>query len=125
MKYLFLATLLAVAASFAGPAQAVTFPNWPVSAACDTADWQCPQFERRARGKVSGVWRTLPPEVQKKCIDEVKTLEPSYRLLSDCLALEMQELLKNQQRRADNGEVIHDTPKAKTEAERFAPQTQQ
>ncbi len=124
MRYLLLATLLAVAASFAGPAQAEKFPSWPLNATCDTADWQCPQFELRARGKVSGVWNTLPPDVQRKCIDEVKTLEPSYRLLGECLALEMQELLKNQQRKADDGEVVHDTPKAKVAVEQVAPEPQ-
>lgn len=122
MKYVFVASLLAAAALLPRVAQALDFPDWPLNATCDTTDLQCPRFEQRARGEVSGVWRTLPPQVQEKCLSEVKTLEPSYRLLGDCLALEMQELLKNQQRRADNGEVVYDTPKAKVAVEQVAPQ---
>lgn len=124
MRSLFLAALLATTALAARPAQAVEFPDWPLNATCNTADSQCPRFELRARGEVSGVWRTLPPDVQNKCVDEVKALEPSYRLLGDCLALEMQELLKNQQRKEENGEVVHDTPPAKVAVEQTAPEPQ-
>ncbi len=124
MRSLFMATLLAATALSAPPAQAVEFPDWPLNATCNTTDWQCPRFELRARGAVSGVWKTLPPDVQTKCINEVKALEPSYRLLGDCLALEMQELLKNQQRKEDDGEVVHDTPKAKVAVEQAPPEPQ-
>ena len=99
------------------PAQAQEFPSWPLSATCNTADLHCPRFEQRARGEISGVWNTLPPKVRESCLSEVKALEPSYRLLSDCLAIAMQESLKNQQRSPQGGEVVHDTPAAKTESE--------
>jgi len=122
-KFLTIASLIA-AAIFAGPAQADDFPNWPLSATCNTADLQCPHFELRARGQISGVWPTLPPEARSKCLDEVKALEPSYRLLEGCLTLAMQDLLANQQRHPEGGDVMHDTPKAKSEAERFAPKPQ-
>ena len=115
---------LTAAAIFAGPALANDFPNWPLSATCNTADLQCPRFEQRARGEISGVWPTLPPEARSKCLDEVKALEPSYRLLQGCLTLAMQDLLTNQQRHSEGGDVMHDTPKAKSEAEQSAPKPQ-
>lgn len=117
MKIFLTAAIFVVAGLVSRPAQAQEFPNWPLSATCDNADLQCPRFEQRARGEASGVWNTLPPKVRENCLNEVEALEPSYRLLSDCLALAMQESLKNQQRNPEGGDVVHDTPAAKTEAE--------
>ena len=117
MRNILTVAILAAAAIASRPVQAQDFPNWPLSAICNTADVHCPRFEQRARGQVSGVWNTLSPKVRENCLDEMKALEPSYRLLGDCLALAKQESLKNQQRHPEGGEVVHDTPAAKVETE--------
>lgn len=104
------------AASLASAAHAQEFPSWPLSATCDTAELHCPRYEVHARGKVSGVWPSLPPKVRTQCLSEIRALQPSYRLLHNCLANAMQELLKNQARNPPTGKVVHLTPKAKPKA---------
>ena len=54
------------------------------------------RFEQFARGQISGTWKTLPPDARASCIAETQKVEKSYRLLQNCLANAMQELLRNQ-----------------------------
>jgi hypothetical protein len=103
MKRLLTIVAISAVVPFFGTAQAEEFPAWSYSQVCNTSELHCPRYEAHARGKVSGVWPTLPPEVRKQCLDEIRALQPSYRLLHNCLANAMQELLKGQNRRALDG----------------------
>ena len=79
---------LSIALPFAAAA-AQDLPKWPTAAACSPGDDACPAFESEYRGQVSGVWNTLPPDIRGKCLEDTARIEPSYRLLYDCLANEM------------------------------------
>jgi hypothetical protein len=116
MKKILAIMAFSVAMQLSGIAQAQDIPKWPLSATCDTSELQCPRYEVFARGKVSGVWATLPPKVRQQCLDEIKALQPSYRLLKSCLANAMQLLLRDQHRKPPSGKVVHMTPKAKRPA---------
>lgn len=88
------AIILALAFCYAAPAQAQEFPSWPASATCASAEVNCAMYERHARGQTSGVWTSLPPDIREQCIRETEEIQPSYRILYDCLATEMQRLAK-------------------------------
>lgn len=77
-----------------GAAFAQDLPGWGVNASCSAGDDFCVRFEQRARGEVSGVWDTVPPGVRSACISETGAIEKSYRLLQDCLANKMLDLMK-------------------------------
>ncbi len=109
-------------AALAGPAQAQSFPNWPLSQTCKSGDSSCARFETFARGQISGTWKTLPPGARTICVAETERVEKSYRLLQDCLATVMQALLTNQHRKPPSGEVVNLTPKAKVKAPLPVPQ---
>lgn len=95
----FIATLaLCAAIPFSGAAYAQDLPGWSLSAACSAGDDACPRFEQRSRGEVSGIWATLPPDVRAACVSETEAVEKSYRLLYDCLANKMQDLITGQAR---------------------------
>lgn len=113
MKRILAILTMSVALLFSVAAQAQDFPDWPLSATCNTSNSHCPGFEARARGEVSGVWATLPPKLRTQCLGEVKALQPSYRLLNSCLAIAMQEHLRDQHRKPPTGKVVHKTPMAK------------
>ena len=115
MKKFIAIVALSTALPFAGGAMAQEFPAWSIAQACK-GDVTCPGFELLARGQVSGVWKTLPPELAAKCTTDVAAVDKSYRLLQDCLANAMQELLKNQHRKPPVGDVVQMTPKAKIKA---------
>ncbi len=69
-------------------ARAEPLPNWSISKICrsDSAPGQCQLFEQRARAKVSEAWITLPTAIQKGCAAEFRPpLEPSWRILADCI----------------------------------------
>ncbi len=99
MKRLLTIVAISVVVPLSGIAQTEEFPAWSNSQVCNTGELHCPRYEAHARGKASGVWATLPPEVRKQCLDEIRALQPSYRLLNNCLSNAMQELLRGQHRR--------------------------
>lgn len=103
---------------FAGGTQsnAAEFPNWRLSETCKPGDSSCVRFEQLARGQISGTWKTLPAEILAGCVIETKSVEKSYRLLQSCLANAMQEILKDQQRSPEGGDVVQLTPMVKTPA---------
>jgi hypothetical protein len=111
-------TLLAVGATvaFCGTALAQDFPGWRLKDACSAGDDACPRFEQFARGQVSGIWETLPPEARAACVAETEKVEKSYRLLYDCLANEMRQMMAGQVNKADDGKVVQLTPPAKASA---------
>ena len=116
MKRILAVLAISAVMPFSGAAQAQDFPEWPLRSICNTGELNCPRYEVHTRGKVSGVWASLPPEVRKQCLGEIKALQPSYRLLKSCLANAMQELLRDQHRKPPSGQVVHKTPAAKTPA---------
>ena len=85
--------------SHAAAAHAQDFPKWSLSKTCKSGDDSCTRFEQFARGQISGTWKTLPPDARASCIAETQKVEKSYRLLQNCLANAMQELLRNQHRK--------------------------
>jgi hypothetical protein len=113
MKRILAVLAISAVMPFSGAAQAQDFPEWPLRSICNTGELNCPRYEVHTRGKVSGVWASLPPEVRKQCLGEIKALQPSYRLLKSCLANAMQELLRDQHRKPPSGQVVHKTPMAK------------
>jgi len=104
---------ISTAMSFSSATQAVEFPGWSYNQTCNAGDTICVRFEQRARGEISGTWRTLPTKQQADCIAETEKVVPSYRLLQTCLANAMQELLRDQHRKPPVGKVVHKTPMAK------------
>ncbi|MDH3579032.1 MAG: hypothetical protein OEM91_00200 [Hyphomicrobiales bacterium] len=93
MKKLLAAIVFALALPGAGDALAQDFPSWSLSAICKD-DFSCPRFEQHARGQISGIWPTLPPDARSTCMAETEKVEQSYRLLMDCLANEMQRRVR-------------------------------
>ena len=93
MKKLLPVLAFAAAISLAGGAMAQNRPNWNIAKTC-AGDITCPRFEQLARGQVSGVWDTLPPDARSTCIADTEKVEQSYRLLLDCLANEMQRRVR-------------------------------
>lgn len=100
MKNFVAAIAIATALPLSGTALAQDMPSWPTSAACSPGDAWCDLYERRTRVEVAGVWETIPPDVRSACISETEAVEKSYRLLSDCLANKMQELMRGQTQRS-------------------------
>ncbi len=121
MKRILAVLAISTVMPFSGIAQAQEFPSWPLTQTCMSGDSSCGRFEQFARGQISGTWTTLPPKVRASCVTQTESVEKSYRLLQSCLANAMQVLLKNQQRKADDGKVVHLTPKAKMKAPPPAP----
>lgn len=71
-----------------GHAHAEPLPNWSISKICqsDSAPGQCRLFESRARARVAEAWLTLPESIQKGCAAEFHPpLEPSWRIMGDCI----------------------------------------
>lgn len=114
-KIIALAALSIALSTGAAAAATAPLPDWPANAACSPGDDACPAFESEYKGRVSGIWRTLPPKVRGECVSSTETFMKSYRLLYDCLASEMHTLLKNQQLNPDHGEVVNLTPPARTQ----------
>lgn len=90
MKNFMFAVALICAGLLAGGAAAQEFPGWSLRHTCKSGDDSCRAFELRTRGKVSGIWSTLPPDARSTCLAQTEKVEKSYRLLMDCLANEMQ-----------------------------------
>ncbi|MEM7747099.1 MAG: OmpA family protein [Pseudomonadota bacterium] len=68
--------------------RAEPLPSWSISKVCqsDSAPGQCQLFEQRARARVAEAWLTLPTAIQKGCVAEFRPpLEPSWRILADCI----------------------------------------
>lgn len=116
MKRLFAVIALSAVMPLAGAAQAQSFPDWPLRQTCKSGDNSCARFEQSTRGQISGVWKTLPPKQRANCVAETQKIEKSYRLLQNCLANAMKELLRDQHRKPPSGKVVHMTPKAKIPA---------
>lgn len=89
MRMILSGVAFAATVTMAAGAFAQSVPNWSVAKTCGM-DATCPPFERRARADIAGVWDTLPPDARSTCIADAERVEKSYRLLSDCLANEMQ-----------------------------------
>lgn len=89
MKKLLAVLAFTLVAPYSGDALAQVFPDWSLRTICK-GDITCPRFEQHARGQISGVWPTLPPDARSKCMAETEKVEASYRLLMDCMANEMQ-----------------------------------
>jgi hypothetical protein len=100
MKKFIAAFAIAAALPLSDAAFAQDLPDWPLSETCNPAEFNCAKFETFARGQASGIWGTVPPKVREQCIGEVGALQPSYRLLYDCLANKMQELMRGQTQRS-------------------------
>lgn len=98
MKRFLALAALAIAVPAGDTARAQAFPDWSVKQICQPGDSGCPRFELRARGEVSGLWPTLPPDARSTCLAETERVERSYRLLIDCLAGEMQRRARAAQR---------------------------
>lgn len=122
MKKILAAMAFSLVIPFSSVVKANDFPNWPVSATCKSGDSSCARFETLVRGEVSGVWNTLPPKARAACVSETESVERSYRLLQSCLANAMQEILKDQQRSPEGGEVVQLTPMAKRPEPEPAPE---
>jgi hypothetical protein len=114
MKKILAVLAISALMPFSGAAQAQDFPGWSLSKTCKTGDSSCVRFETFARGQISGTWKTLPPKQRAACIAETEEIGKSYRLLQGCLAIAMQELLRDQHRKPPSGEVVQLTPAAKT-----------
>jgi hypothetical protein len=123
MRKILAVITFSAATALAGAAQAKDFPNWPLSLTCKSGDDSCARFEIFARGQISGTWKTLPPGARALCLSETQKFEKSYRLLQDCLSNAMHELLKNQQRKSADGEIVQLTPKAKIKPPPVIPAT--
>lgn len=93
MKSFSAALAASAALIFAGHAQAQDFPNLSIKQACKD-DVICWRFEQHARGQVSGIWPTLPPDVRSTCLGEIGQVDQSYRLLMGCLTNEMQQRVR-------------------------------
>ncbi len=117
MKRILAVLAISAVMPFSGAAQAQDFPGWSLSKTCKSGDSSCVRFETFARGQISGTWKTLPPKVRAACVAETGGVEKSYRLLQGCLSNAMQELLRDQHRKPESGQVVHLTPAAKTPQE--------
>ena len=63
-------------------------PDWRISKICktDSATPYCLADEGIAKRNVAGAWSLMPPAWRSACLTEFKPpLEPSWRILSDCL----------------------------------------
>ncbi len=70
------------------PAGAQALPGWRISEICahDSAEGQCRLYEAVARQHVAGSWDLLPREWRQSCLQSFRPpLEPSWRILSDCM----------------------------------------
>jgi hypothetical protein len=113
MKKTFAIIAFSAVIPFSGIAQAEVFPDWRNHQMCNAGDSICVRYEQFARGQISGTWRTLPQKHQAACIAEAEKIGKSYRLLQGCLAIAMQEHLRDQHRNPPTGDVVHKTPMAK------------
>ena len=116
MKKILAVLAISAVMPFSGAAQAQDFPGWSLTQTCMSGESSCARYEQFARGQISGTWKTLPPKQRVDCIAETEKIGKSYRLLQGCLAIAMQELLRDQHRKLPSGEVVQLTPAAKTPA---------
>ncbi len=93
MRKLLAVMAFALVAPYSGSALAQDFPNWSLRTICK-GEITCPRFEQHARGQISGIWPTLPPDARSTCLAETEKVEKSYRLLMDCLTNEMQRRVR-------------------------------
>ena len=80
------AVLLSVVA--AAPAISQPLPDWSMREICarDSAPGQCVLFENRARNRVAEAWVTVPKKIRQGCLAEFRPpLEPSWRIMADCI----------------------------------------
>ncbi len=87
-----LAVFAASIATPATPTPDVELPKWRIADICenDSAAGYCRVAENNARNSVSGNWPLLPPDWRKACLATIKApLEPSWRLLGECLEARM------------------------------------
>lgn len=116
IPFIILAFLMAM--PLASGALAQDFPKWSLDAACNAGDDTCRPFEAEARGKISGIWPTLPPNARSQCVSETED-DKSYRELYGCLVMHMgKRLTRSWQRPEDRDEgpvePVNLTPAAKT-----------
>ena len=98
MRKLLALCALAIAVPAGNSASAQVFPSWKLNKVCKAGDSGCIRFEQHARGQISGIWPTLPPDARSTCLAETEKVQRSYRQLMDCLALEMQRRARAAQR---------------------------
>jgi outer membrane protein OmpA-like peptidoglycan-associated protein len=70
------------------PAGAQALPGWRISEICarDSAEGQCRLYEAVAHQRVAASWDLLPREWRQSCLNSIRApLEPSWRILSDCM----------------------------------------
>jgi hypothetical protein len=75
----------------AAPVAAQNLPDWQPRNICssDSAKGQCLLFEQRAKNNVTASWSILPQSARATCLAQVKPpLEPSWRILGDCIEIE-------------------------------------
>jgi len=121
------------------PAGAQALPGWRISEICarDSAEGQCRLYEAVAHQRVAASWDLLPREWRQSCLNSIRApLEPSWRILSDCMdsksrlsimqrktkeeAVELQKLEALEARRKAEAEVAARKAAAEAEAERKA-----
>lgn len=86
------------------PAGAQAPPAWRISQICahDSAEGQCRLYEAVARQGLAESWDFLPKEWRESCLQSFRPpLEPSWRILSDCLDSKIR--LSITQRKAKEG----------------------
>ncbi|MDX2290541.1 MAG: OmpA family protein [Hyphomicrobiaceae bacterium] len=83
--------LAGIAATLAIPARADGLPDWDIDALCarEAAAGQCIVLEAQARRTLSGGWPVLPVEYRSTCLKTVTAPHVSYRLLSQCIEVEV------------------------------------
>ncbi len=121
------------------PAGAQALPGWRISEICarDSAEGQCRLYEAVAHQRVAASWDLLPGEWRQSCLNSIRApLEPSWRILSDCMdsksrlsimqrktkeeAVELQKLEALEARRKAEAEVAARKAAAEAEAKRKA-----
>ena len=121
------------------PAGAQALPGWRISEICarDSAEGQCRLYEAVAHQRVAASWDLLPREWRQSCLNSIRApLEPSWRILSDCMdskirlsimqrktkeeAVELQKLEALEARRKAEAEVAARKAAAEAEAKRKA-----
>jgi len=74
-------------------------PNWDVTASCHNAaaavyadqakdrEKSCLESEQRTRGKLESDWSTFPAADRIRCVNSIKSFEPTYTELTTCLEM--------------------------------------
>jgi len=109
-------------------AAAMDLPTWKPRDICskDSAQGQCQLFERVARSDVAASWAILPDTVRKLCLTQfTPPIEASWRILSDCIAIESRRAQQAQalaQHKREERALAQLASDVKAEADRAAQQ---